>query len=140
MKSFGFIFIAIVSFPFSVQATSGEEVQEKTKAAVEAAASYTADQKAEAEKSMEESLSAMSKKITELKDQAKDLTGEAKQKINAQISSMEKEQASLKKDFAKLKKSSGNAWTQMKIGFGKAMDNLSEGYNKAKSEFKKDSK
>lgn len=120
-------------------ATTREEVNQKTKAAVDAAVDYSKEQKATAEKNMEESLTSMSNKISELKRDAKKLTGKAKVEMDQQISAMEKKQAELSQDYDKLKKTSGRAWSEMKSGFSKAFDSLSDGYEKAKTEFKNES-
>lgn len=139
MKSF--LLISLIVFCSSnLQATTREEVNNKTKEAVEATVSYTKEQKEEAEKNIKQSIDALEQDISSLKKQASQLTGEAKVRLNDEIMAMEAKQGDLKKDFEKLKKVSGAAWAEMRKGLSKAYDGLSEGYQKAKAEIKKASK
>jgi len=118
-----------------VWATSGEEVKQKTKEAVNAAGDYTVEKKAEFQKSMEENLASLKADLKALKAQASDKTGETKEKINAEIADLEKKQSQLQADLKKLKKSTGAAWSEIKNGMSKAWDATKESYEKAKSKF-----
>lgn len=117
-------------------ATTSEEVKIKTKEAASAAADYSVEQKEKFQKDMETKMADLKKEIAELNKKVSQKTGDAKTTMQAQIKALEVRQENLKKDLSKLKKSSGNAWTEMKVGVSKAWDSLSESYYKAKAEFK----
>ncbi len=139
MKSL--LLISLIVFCSShLHATTREEVNTKTKEAVDATLSYTKEQKEEAEKNIKQSIDGLEKDIASLKQQASQLTGEAKVRLNDQIMEMEAKQSTLKNDFDKLKKASGAAWAEMRKGLSKAYEGLAEGYQKAKVEIKKASK
>ncbi|HEX7675560.1 MAG TPA: hypothetical protein VF412_15395 [Bdellovibrio sp.] len=137
MKSVLSVIIAL-SFSSHSFATTKEEVKQKTADAAVAAADYSKEQKEQFQKDMEGKLADLKNEIADLKKQASEKSGAAQKEMKAQIANLEKKQSEMKKDLAKLEKSSGKAWTEMKVGMNKAWDTLSDSYTKAKAKFQED--
>ncbi len=135
-----FIFIVLVATGFSVFAYSvtKEEVQKKSTEAASAAVEYSKEQKEQFQKEMGSKLDELTSEVRELKQKAIQTTGDAQKQLSEQIALLEKKENELKKDLASLSKSTGKGWEQMKSGVNKAWDSLSDSYQKAKKEFKKD--
>ncbi len=136
MKKF-FTILILGTFAFSMaNATTSEEVKEKTKEAAASAVDYSKEQKEKIQAEMEESLAAMKVKIAELKEQASKKAGSAKSATKNEIADLEKKQKQASIRLDKFKKSSGKAWENMKTGFNDAFKKLSEAYDKAKENYK----
>jgi peptidoglycan hydrolase CwlO-like protein len=135
-----FIFIALMATVVSVftYAVTKEEVQKKSTEAASAAVEYSKEQKEQFQKEMGSKLEELTSEVSDLKKKALQTTGNAQKQLSEQINLLEKKEHEMKKDLASLSKSTGKSWEQMKSGVNKAWDSLSESYQKAKKEFKKD--
>lgn len=130
--------IGLVIFLISLNsgATTKEEVKTKASQAVEAASSYTKEQKEQFQAEMELKATNLKAEISNLQKLAEQKSGDAKVEMNKQIKALNEHQESLMKDLGKLKKSSGSAWVEMKGGVANAWDSLSTSFVKAKDKFK----
>jgi Flp pilus assembly protein TadB len=134
-KLLSILMLSILTFAFA-NATTSEDVKEKSKEAAASAVDYSKEQKEKIQAEMEESLETMKVKLAELKVQAQKKAGSAKDAAKSEIADLEKSQKQLSHRLDKFKKSSGKAWGHMKAGFSEAFEKLSEAYDKAKENYK----
>ncbi len=128
LKASTFFLVFILSQ--NVFATSVSDIKEKAGETAEAASDYTKEQKDAFVKEMEGNISALKKKIKDLKSKA----GKSKDQT---VAKLEKEQHGLEQDLATIKKSSGKAWGRMKDGLSKAWSEIKTSMGDAKDELTK---
>ena len=132
------ILMCVVFTVLNTQASESKKelMQKKTTEAVEATTAYTAEQKEEFQKSMEEKLAIVKKEIFELKKTIVNKSDDTQKTMKEQIAALEDKEATLQKDLKKLKKKTGKAWDHMKNGLSSAWDEFTTSYEKAKNEYK----
>jgi polyhydroxyalkanoate synthesis regulator phasin len=118
------------------QDVTAKEVKQEAKEAVSAAAQYAQQGKDEFVKSAEMKMEELKAKTAQLKQDAQAASGEARANLERQIQALEEKSESTQARLSELKNSSGGAWQDMKQGFGDAMTELDQSYDKAISEFK----
>ncbi len=115
------------------QVTGGEQVKQKTGAALESVKIYTLQQKEEYQKKISAELDELQKKIDELKSKAQASASEARAKINEEIADLQKKAGDLKKKLSGLGTATGKAWEDLKSEVDKGIDELKKGYEKVRS-------
>jgi TolA-binding protein len=78
----------------------------------------------------------ISKSIDQLKGNARDVTGDARARIEATVATLMSQKDATQKKLQELSSSTGAAWSDMKIGMSKAVDDLHKAYDDASKHFK----
>jgi hypothetical protein len=118
------------------QPVTKEDVKKQAAETVEKAKAYAEQQKQDYSKQAQATLDDLSKKIDQLKEQAKIAKGEALTKIQTSLGDLKVKQDQAKQRLQELAASTGAAWEQVKTGVDKAVDDLHKAYNNAASQFK----
>jgi hypothetical protein len=113
-----------------------EDVKKQAAETMEKAKAYAEQQRQEYTKQIQATLDDLSKKIDQLKEQAKTAKGEAQTKIEAGIADLKVKQDQAKQKLQEVGSSTGAAWEQVKAGVDKAVADLQKAYNDASSYFK----
>ncbi len=124
-----------LTFAQQTQVTK-EEVKKQAAETMEKAKAYAEQQKQEYTKQAQATLDDLSKKIDQLKEQAKTAKGEAQTKIEAGLADLKVKQDQAKKKLQELGGPTGAAWEKVKTGVDKAVTDLQKAYNDASSHFK----
>lgn len=74
---------------------------------------------------------ALSVKIDALELKAKDAGSSAREGLDGKLTALKARRKTLKKDLARLKRASGKAWTKVKAGVDKGIDELKTAYDEA---------
>ena len=135
------IFIAIVciwavNWSYAQQPVTKEDVKKQAAETMEKAKAYAEQQRQEYTKQAQATLDDLSKKIDQLKEQAKNYKGEALAKIEAGLADLKVKQDQAKQKLQEVGSSTGAAWEQIKTGVDKAVTDLQKAYNEASSYFK----
>lgn len=112
-----------------------EAVKQKASETLQTAKEYAASKKDEYQKRIEAETVDLGARIDELKKKAESATADAKEKLDAQIGDLDARRTDIAKRLAELKDSTSLAWEDMKVGIDKAVDELKQSYEKAKSRF-----
>jgi archaellum component FlaC len=108
----------------------------RTEQAVNAAKDYTLEQKQEYEKKLESQFADLSKRIDDLKQKAQSAQQGVTDKLQGTFDQLKKSQEVVEKKLPELRTSTSQAWGEVKDGVDKAMTDLSQAYEKARSHFK----
>ncbi|MDO9533087.1 MAG: hypothetical protein Q7O12_13305 [Deltaproteobacteria bacterium] len=147
MKRFGLIMMAAYLLVFGgcgsqeepgkgkLPQVTGEQVKQKTGAALESVKIYTLQQKEEYQKKISAELDELQKKIDELKSKAQAAASEARGKLNEEIADLQKKAGDLKKKLGGLGTATGKAWEDLKSEVDKGIDELKKGYEKVRSNY-----
>jgi len=117
------------------QQTSAEKVKQEAKETVEAATTYTMEQKDQYLAALDEQLKQYDGKIEDLKKQAQMAGEDTKASLMEKVQDLETKREAVSAQIAELKDSSGDAWTHVKAGVDASMDDLRKAYEKAAMEF-----
>jgi len=101
-----------------------EKVKEETKEALEAAKTYTLQQKQEYQKKMEAKLDEFDITIAQLKARAETATDEAKVKLDEQVQELQRKQEDARKKLDELKSAGADAWENLKSEMDAAIEDL----------------
>jgi hypothetical protein len=118
------------------QPVTKEDVKKQAAETMEKAKAYAEQQKQEYSKQAQSTLDDLSKKIDQLKEQAKVAKGEALTRIQSALGDLKIKQDQAKQKLQELGSSAGPAWEQIKAGVDKAVADLQKAYNDASSHFK----
>ena len=118
------------------QPVTKEDVKKQAAETVEKAKAYAEQRKQEYSKQAQSTLDDLSKKIDQLKEQAKIAKGEALTKIQTSLGDLKVKQDQAKQKLQESAASTGAAWEQVKTGVDKAIADLQKAYNDASSQFK----
>jgi seryl-tRNA synthetase len=130
-------FIWAVNLTFAQQSpVTRQEVKKEAADTMEKAKAYAEQQKQIYTKKVQATLDDLSKRIDQLKDQAKVAKGEALTKIQSALADLKVKEDQAKQKLQELGSSTGPAWEQVKAGVDKAVGELQNAYNKASSYFK----
>ncbi len=102
----------------------------------QAATSKAADQKKQYEKSMQERLGKVGKKLDELKAKTATLSEQARNDMSRYLSEAEKKQKAASQKLETMRKKSVKKWKQFTSEVDAAMDDFETAFEKAKSHFK----
>ncbi len=128
------VFLAYTGF--AQQTVTREDLKKQAAETMEKAKAYAEQQRQEYSKQIQGTIDDLSKKIDELKGQAKNYTGEAQKKIEAGLADLKVKQEQATKKLQEVGSSSGSAWEKLKAGLDKAVSDLQKAYNDASSHFK----
>ncbi len=112
--------IAIASLLFSVSLASPAESTNK----VVAAKTYTEEQLQALNRKAERQFHQLGKKLDDLKAQAQTKTGDARTAFDKKIAEAQQKIDELKPKLTELKTATTNAWSDIKSGFDKGLDDL----------------
>jgi vancomycin resistance protein YoaR len=118
------------------QPVTKQELKTEAADTMEKAKAYAERQKQVYANKAQAALDDLSKKIDQLKEQAKVAKGEALTKIQAALADLKVKQDQAKQKLQELGSSTGAAWEQVKTGVDKAVADLQKAYNKVSSYFK----
>jgi len=99
------------------------------------AAAETSQQKEEYEKSMEERLGDIGKRLDELRAKANARTEEARKELNQYMKDAEKKQAAARRKFEETRKATNEKWEKFTSDMNKAADDFEKAYERAKQRF-----
>ena len=116
---------------------SKEDVKKEAKEAYDATKAYTQEQMQAFREQTETRLAEYKKEVDQLQTKAEKLEGDAKAKAEQQLTALRQKQDEVTEKLKDLNYSSGNAWEQLKSGIDAAMEDLSNAYKKAATEFSK---
>lgn len=109
------------------------ELKQQTEALGETLQEYGADQKDQAEDSINRALSALDKRIAELEEELTenwdDMSNTARERSKDSLASLREQRERVQAWYNELKASSASAWERAKKGFSEAYDALSEQWN-----------
>lgn len=144
--------IAVVTLCFIpiAQAQSGndtvtaQDVKKETKELINTLQQYTAKQREQALVETEQALKKLDGRIDELETRVDNnwdkMTQAARQKARANLKALRQQRYELAEWYGSFKSSSVDSWEQMKKGFTDAYQAMSDSWEKAKSEYDKDTK
>ena len=112
--------IAFASLLFSVSLVSQAETTNK----VVAAKNYTEQQVQTFNKKAEREFHKLGKQLDDLKTQSQKQTGDAKAALDKKIAQAQQKIDDLKPKLAELKTATTNAWSEIKSGFDKGLNDL----------------
>jgi gas vesicle protein len=122
--------------------SSVESLKQETQELGEALKEYGADQKEQAEDSINETLSALDRRIEELEQQLSenwdDMSDTARERAQKSLESLREQRARVQSWYQELKASSASAWERARKGFSEAYEALSEQWNNTEKELEKD--
>lgn len=112
--------IAVASLLFSITLASQAQTTNK----VVAAKNYTEEQVQEFDKKAEREFHKLGKQLDDLKAQAKTQSGDAKTALDKKVAQAQQKIDDLKPKLTELKTATTNAWSDIKTGFDKGLDDL----------------
>ena len=112
--------IAVASLLFSVSLVSQAETTNK----VVAAKNYTEQQVQAFDRKAEREFHKLGKQLDDLKTQSQKQTGDAKAALDKKIAQAQQKIDDLKPKLAELKTATTNAWSEIKSGFDKGLNDL----------------
>ena len=112
--------IAVASLLFSVSLVSQAQTTNK----VAAAKNYTEQQAQAFNKKAEREFHQLGKKLDDLKAQSQKQSGDAKAALDKKIAQAQQKIDDLKPKLAELKTATTNAWSDVKSGFERALDDV----------------
>ena len=112
--------IAVASLLFSISLSSPAETTNK----VVAAKNYTEQQVQTFNKNAEREFHKLGKQLDDLKAQSQKQTGDAKAALDKKIAQAQQKIDDLKPKLAELKTATTNAWSDIKSGFERGLDDL----------------
>jgi hypothetical protein len=110
--------------------TTATDVKNKAGETVDTARRYASEKKDEFEKRMGDKMKSLRDDVTELKDKAKN---GAEKTADDTVKDLEAKEKTADAKLGELGKAGGKAWSSLKAGVEKAVDDLDEGVQKAKS-------
>ncbi|MBI5117514.1 hypothetical protein HZA56_13645 [Candidatus Poribacteria bacterium] len=105
---------------------TGADVEEKAQEALEAAKSYTLEQKEEYQKKAGAKLQEFDARIKELKAKAEKTSAETKVKLDKQIEELQKKQKTAREKLEELKSSGEEAWAALKREMDTALADIED--------------
>ena len=112
--------IAVASLLFSVSLVSQAETTNK----VVAAKNYTEQQVQAFDRKAEREFHKLGQQLDDLKTQSQKQTGDAKAALDKKIAQAQQKIDDLKPKLAELKTATTNAWSEIKSGFDKGLNDL----------------
>jgi len=112
--------IAIASLLFSVSLTAHADTTNK----IDAAKNYTEQQVQAFDRKAEREFHKLGKKLDDLKAQSQKQTGDAKAALDKKIAQAQQKIDDLKPKLTELKTATTNAWSDIKSGFEKGLDDV----------------
>jgi hypothetical protein len=110
--------------------TTAADVKKEAGETVDAAKRYANEKKDDFEKRMGDKMKSLRNDVTELKDKAKN---GAEKTADATVKDLEAKEKTADAKLSELGKAGSKAWSSLKGGVEKAVDDLDEGVQKAKS-------
>ncbi|GAB4346608.1 MAG: hypothetical protein Kow0099_27940 [Candidatus Abyssubacteria bacterium] len=108
------------------RAVTPEEVKKETMEAIEAAKTYTAQQKEEYEQKMAARLEELNGQIEELKVKAEEARPELEARLREEIEQLEQKSEAARKKLEELKSASEEAWSDLKEELDEKMQELED--------------
>ena len=121
----------------TVEPSKLQQVQREIEEAVQATSQYTAEQKEKCVADLKQRLEGVDASLEELKEDASNLSADAKQRWQQGLSDIESKRDELREQLADLSDASGDAWSELKVGFKDAWQDLGNSVEKAAEAFKK---
>lgn len=139
-KQVGYSLILILAFGMSgnlhAESSGGssvESLKQETRELGQALKEFGADQKAEAEASIERTLAALDKRIETLQQELDqnwdDMSDKARERSRKSLESLREQRERVQNWYDELQASSSSAWERAKQGFSNAYEALSEQWN-----------
>ena len=123
--------------------SSVESLKKETRKLGQALKEFGADQKAEAETAIENTLSALDKRIEtlqrELDQNWDDMSDKARERSRKSLESLQEQRQRVQQWYDELQASSSSAWERAKQGFSNAYEALSEQWNETERKLTDDS-
>jgi hypothetical protein len=114
---------------------TAQDVKTKTTEAMDAAADYAAQTRAEYMEKARKELDNLNVKIQQLQKEAQAAGSESKAVLGEQVKRLQEQQRALEQKFTRFQSQGGEAWDEMKSGFEQAMASLEQAYEKARDKF-----
>ena len=127
------VLAGVVIFPLLSAAADTSKVKEKASETTEAVGELAKETRDDFKKSVESDLAKLKTEIDILKNKASKASGAAQDSLDRQIADLDVKREKLKKRLNETSKATGAAWTEMKTGISKALDELKVGFGKAKA-------
>jgi hypothetical protein len=102
---------------------------------IDATKEYTRQQKAAFQRKAHDELAVIQKQITTLRVKAHDASAVTRAELQQSISELEKKKAVAKHKLDELRTVTDAKWNEVKAGANKALDELKQSYEKARSQF-----
>jgi peptidoglycan hydrolase CwlO-like protein len=136
-------FLAFTGHSFAAQApedkTTGKEVRQEVKEALEAVKNYSADKRDEAVKKVRIAIDDLDRRIenieSRIEEQWNQMDESAREQAQATLKTLRTKRTELAEWYGGMRHSSANAWEHVKKGFLASYKALSEAYDKAVKEF-----
>lgn len=117
------------------ESTATSNLKKQTGEMAGALKDYATEKKADFQSRMEKRMKDLEPKIEELKKKAQDTAAQGSAKFKAQLKDLEAKHSDVRKRLDRITSSTKDAWTDMKGGMEKAMDDLGAAYEKAKKRY-----
>ena len=136
-------FMPIAQAKSGSDTVTAEDVKKETQELINTLQQYTVDKRDQATKEAELALKKLDGRINELESRVdsnwEKMTQAARQKNRANMKALRQQRNELAEWYGSFQNSSADAWEQMKKGFSDAYQAMSDSWEKAKSEYDKDS-
>lgn len=123
--------------------SSVESLKKETRELGQALKEFGSDQKAEAETAIENTLSALDKRIETLQQELDqnwdDMSDKARERSRMSLESLQEQRQRVQQWYDELQASSSSAWERAKQGFSNAYEALSEQWNETERKLMNDS-
>lgn len=133
--------IANVHAQSTNDAVTAQDVKKETQELINTLQQYTVDQRDQAVKKADQALKKLDRRIDKLETQVDNnwdnMTQAARQKVRTNLKTLRQQRNELAEWYGSFKNSSADAWGQMKKGFSDAYQAMSDSWEKAKSEYDK---
>ncbi len=142
LQIMGFVTLSLGPISFAVsEEASKERVQRETREAVQATVEYTKEQREKIQRDLSKQINEIGEELKKLRADAKGrmntVSEKARQERRESIEALEKKQKKALQQFNDLEKASGSAWSKLRRGMQKAVEELDSAFKEAKSEFQK---
>ena len=145
---YSLVFVLALGMSGSLQAESSgdssvESLKKETRELGQALQEFGADQKAEAETAIENTLSALDKRIDTLQQELDqnwdDMSDTARERSRKSLESLQEQRQRVQQWYDELQARSSSAWERAKQGFSNAYEALSEQWNETERKLMDDS-
>jgi hypothetical protein len=116
---------------------NAEDVKREARAALEAARSYTFQQKDAYQERLESVLDDLHDRIDRLNEQAKGQGREASRELNERVRELRKQEGVVRRQLDRVKSASADSWDEIKKGAAAALQDLQTGLERAIDRFKR---
>jgi hypothetical protein len=116
---------------------NAEDVRREARAALEAARSYTFQQKEAYQERLESVLDDLHDRIDQLNERAKGQGREASRELNERVQELRKQEGVVRRQLDRVKSASADSWDEIKKGAAAALQDLQTGLERAIDRFKR---